>query len=414
MSRKIFRGWGVVAVAAIGIGFSSTMFLAGGYTILAAGMAPNFGWGLTEMATGATLFLVAQAIGYPMVGYFIDRWGTLRVAQAGLLIFGGQLLVFSRITELWQFFTLMFTMGLLGIATYSVPYFRAISLWFRKKRGTALGFAASGVALGGIVFPLALQKIIAKSGWADAVLAVAALELLVCLPLVTWLVRDNPAMVGERADGGTDENDAGVPESEARLEHPSDMRLAEVVRTIDFWLLGSIFLVAGIGTYAVLTNSVHILSKGASLTTEQVAVVQATGGLATFIGRILGGMLLDRINPRAIGFMAGVLLASGWAGFALTTQYSVLLVAAALSGLAMGGELDVLPYLTAKLFGLTHFGKNYGVLAGIYGAGGALGPLSYAVLVSLTESPTVPVAILAAATAVMSAFFFLIGRRRAE
>ena len=45
-----------------------------------------------------------------------------------------------------------------------VSYARAISLWFDRKRGLALGLAASSQAVGAVLLPLVAARLIATSG----------------------------------------------------------------------------------------------------------------------------------------------------------------------------------------------------------------------------------------------------------
>lgn len=408
-----FRGWSIVAAAALGCGFSATIFVATGYSILSAGISSAQGWSLREMSIAVSLFLTTQAIGYPLVGWFLDRFGTRRVVQFGIVAFGLHLVALSRIDAVWQLYALMTSMGAISAATFTVPYFRALSRWFIRRRGMALGFAASGIAIGAVCFPLAMQKIIAAAGWSQSVLAVAALQLLVCLPVVTWLVRDDPAQCGLLPDGTRSSNDAqGLPLRQAKAEQPGDATIRQALRTRDFWLLAVIFWIAGVGTYVVQPNLVHFLSNGAGLSMQQIAVAQAFGGLFTFFGRIFGGIVLDRINPVVLGVATNLGLALSMVGLAVGSEFWFILCCAALFGASIGGELDVLPYISAKRWGVTHIGLIYGVLAGVYGFGSACGPVFYAEASVRMASPTAPLLVVAVFLVFGAGLFCLFGRRR--
>ena len=411
--RGVFPGWRVVAGSALGIGFSAQVFIATGYTILAAALGNAFGWSLAELAPGATLFLLGQMVGFPVMGLLLDRFGTRRVAVAGIAVFGLMLLMLSRITAIWQLYALMLVTGVTGPATYTLPYLRALSLWFSRRRGLAIGLAAGGIALGAATIPLGLQKISALYGWSVALVTFALFELLVCLPLVASLVRDDPAPFGLGPDGDA----VPVPRGEAgvtRFASPADggLSAAEALRTADFWLMGGVYLVAGLTVYGVLTNAVYILSQtGAGLTTEQVAMTQAVGGVAVLFGRIAGGYALDRFSTRAIAIFMTLLIAVAIYGYAVSTSLGMVLVSAVLLGLATGGEGDVLPFMVVKYFGARAFGKIYGMLGGMFSAGTALGPVTYAGLAAGTGSPSTPLLIFSIATAVAAFAFAAVGRR---
>ncbi len=113
---------------------------------------------------------------------------------------------------------------------------RAIALWFNRKRGLALGFAGSAQALGAFVIPVFGQKIIAQHGWSTALLALAAFEIVVCLPLVAWLVKDSPAPYGLHPDGA-------APVEIVAAEQVADpgMEVGAIIRTVTFWRARGVF-----------------------------------------------------------------------------------------------------------------------------------------------------------------------------
>jgi len=413
MSRQpVFPGWRVVAGSAVGIGFSAQIFIAAGYTIFAAALGTAFGWSISQLASGATLFLLGQVISFPIVGALLDRYGSRRVAVTGIALFGLLLLATSRVEALWQLYSLMFLMGLAGPATYTLPYMRALSLWFVRRRGLAIGIAASGIALGGALFPTGIQKIAGERGWSDAIAAVGLLELLVCLPLVAWLVRDDPRRLGLLPDG--DEAPGAGEQASARAapaEH--GLSFAEAVRTVDFWIMGTIYMLGGLAVYAVITNASYILTQtGARLTAGQVAMAQSVLGISVLVGRIAGGIALDRLSTRAIAVVMTLVIAAAIFGYAVSTSLSAVVLSAFLMGLATGGEGDVLPYMAVKYFGPRAFGKIYGMLGAMFAVGTALGPVTYAALADWTASPSKPLYMLGAMTAVIAFGFLGVGRRQ--
>jgi len=405
-----------VAGSAVGIGFSAQIFIASGYTIVAAAIGTALGWTLGELAPGATLFLLAQVAGYPVVGALLDRFGTRRVAAAGIVAFGLLLLALSRVTSIWQFYGLMLVMGLVGPATYTLSYLRALSLWFDRRRGLAIGLAAGGIALGAATMPVGLQRLIVHSDWSVALVALALVELLLCLPIVILLVRDDPAELGLRADGEPTPPQPMMTPVEPLDRGPAPaLSVAQALRTADFWLLGAVYFVTGLTVYAVVTNSAYILSETAArLTTDQVAVVQAVGGAAVLLGRVAGGYALDHLNTRAIAAVMVLLLSAALLGYAFASSLGVVLVSAAALGFASGGEGDVLPYMAIKYFGTQAFGKIYGMLGALFAIGTGLGPITYAGLYSVWQEPTVPLLILATSTAASSLVFLWVGRRAPE
>jgi MFS family permease len=108
----------------------------------------------------------------------------------------------------------------------------------------------------------------------------------------------------------------------------------------------------------------------------KAAGVASLVGLFSLVGRLGTGMLLDRYPASLVGAGAFLLpiLASllllfwGENGVAQS-------VAAAVVGLTLGSEIDVIAYLAVRHFGLENFGILYGSLLTAGSLGSAFGPL---------------------------------------
>jgi OFA family oxalate/formate antiporter-like MFS transporter len=275
----------------------------------------------------------------------------------------------------------------------------------------AIGIVTAGIALGGVLFPLGIQRIIAVSGWTQALYAMAALQLLICLPIVALLVRDSPEPIGLRQDGDPIPAENSGPGTTGVVA-AEGMTFAEAVRSMDFWLLASVFFLVGLTVFAVVTNSVHILKQTASLDIAQVAKVQAMIGVTILVGRLIIGALLDHFSDRWAGLVVNVLAAIGFVGYAMSDNLVMAMMSGALLGFAVGGEGNILPYMVAKYFGQRSFGKILGVSLGIFGLGTALGPVAYAWLVELTGSIQVTLQVFAALVFISAVNFLFLGRRK--
>ncbi|KAI5274615.1 MFS general substrate transporter [Aureobasidium subglaciale] len=67
--------------------------------------------------------------------------------------------------EYWHFMLCFGVLGGIGTSLIFTPAVSSISHWFLLKRGNATGIAATGGAVGGVIFPLMLQNLFPKVGW---------------------------------------------------------------------------------------------------------------------------------------------------------------------------------------------------------------------------------------------------------
>ncbi|KIW15906.1 hypothetical protein PV08_05956 [Exophiala spinifera] len=116
-----------------------------------------------------------------VAGPIFDRYG-IWILRPAILTYVFALMMISICKEYWQF---MLAQGiLLGIALglLTFPPLGAMSQYFDKKRGAAFGLAISGSSIGGVVFPIALSKMLNGSslgfGWSVRIMAFVLLPLM--------------------------------------------------------------------------------------------------------------------------------------------------------------------------------------------------------------------------------------------
>ena len=404
----IYRGWFVVLGAALTIGFGGSTFLATGYTIMGAGLRQSFGWTPSAIAFGATLFLLAQACAYPFCGWLVDRFGPRRMLSAGIVGFGLLLLATTQIRDVTQLYVVLFLMGAVSTLTNALTYARALSVWFVRRRGLAIGLAVGGTILGAVLIPLGLDRAIRAGDWSSGWLAIGTFELLVCLPIVLLLIHDSPAAFGLTADNEMPGNGSDCEAMEP-AQAPG-LTLSEALRSRNFWMLAISFSLGGMAVFGVLINSVQILGELAGLPVAQVAAVQAMVGVGTLAGRVSVGYALDRTSPRAIGAAMFLLTAFSIAGYALFHERAAVLGMAFLLGFSIGGEADILPYLISRFFRVGSLGRIYGVIGACFAFGMMLGPIVFVWLAAATGSLAAALQALAAGVALASLAFVAMGK----
>jgi MFS family permease len=109
---------------------------------------------------------MVQALLSPVCGMLIDRWGPRLVVVSGLLSMAVGLAACRMVQELWHLTVLFGVLVGLGVGLAGqVTHVALLSVWFRKRRGSIIGFAFAGMGLGvQAISPLA-QHLIVLVGW---------------------------------------------------------------------------------------------------------------------------------------------------------------------------------------------------------------------------------------------------------
>jgi MFS family permease len=239
----------------------------------------------------------------------------------------------------------------------------AVSRWFTKARGRAMGIAALGTSIGGMVmaplFGLGFETI----GWRMTIRLMAAIVAFFALPLLLFFFRDHPEELGLRPEGV----EAGGTPSPVR---PVEAR--EILGQLPFWSI-SICLALFLGTYNAMLMNVPKFADdlGADAMTRSHTILALT--VAGLVGKLLFGWLADRI-PLNLGLWAAIgLTAAAVAVMTTEPELPVLVASAALMGLAAGGILPVWGALMAQIFGVANFGRAMGFQAPFITAGALAG-----------------------------------------
>lgn len=330
ISVPFFYGWMAVVLS-----FLTTLVGAGTRSAAAVLINPletEFGWSRAAIASAVSLNLLLFGVAAPISGWLLDRFGPRRimVGSLALLIFGVGATTFVQ--EFWQLVLLWgVVVGLGAGGTASVLAAAVAHRWFVAHRGLALGILNSAASTGQLIFLPLLMAVIVVAGWrvSSWMLVAVALGL---LPLVALWMRDNPAEVGLEPYGIT-KDITPVMEQSNPSGVAGSVPLAEVFRSSTFWLLAGSFFVCG-GTSAGLIGT-HLIPHSIDRGFPEVAAAATVGvmGGLNFVGTLLSGWLIDRVDARKL----------------LSVVYAL-----------RGVSLFILPFVT-DLWGLFLFAVIYGL-----------------------------------------------------
>ena len=95
-------------------------------------------------------------------------------------------------TMVWPLYLMFFCASGFGACVGPVVYSKAITAWFDKERGFALGIATCGVGLGTLLLPGFAQFIITTLGWRTAYIGIGITTWVLAFGMIAIFIREPP------------------------------------------------------------------------------------------------------------------------------------------------------------------------------------------------------------------------------
>ena len=356
------KSWHLVAVGLLGValGMPGLPFYTIG--IFAPIFAKEFGWPFASIFAGLAIMTAAMLFVGPFAGMLIDKFGARRVAPVSLLCLGASYMTLAASNGSLVLYYLSWTaIAVSGLGATPVAFTQAVNSEFIERRGLALGIVLAGTGLFAFVVKPLAQLLADEAGWRTAILAMGAMPALIAAPAVYW----GFARIGNRSAA------RGVG---TILQVADGMTAREVFRSRPFWLLAAVFVPMSLAVAAPLPNIENIL-RSLQLSRPEIVQLASAVGASILIGRIAGGLLIDRFWAPAVG--CAVLAMGAIACFILSRDavgFAPAFAAIMLLGLTAGIEYDLMAYLVARYLGMRSYGTAYATLFGIFAVGAGLGP----------------------------------------
>ncbi|KAL4961067.1 major facilitator superfamily domain-containing protein [Aspergillus stella-maris] len=267
---------------------------------------------------------------------------TLLVVGSFMVVFGHMML--SLCKEFWQVVLAQgFVVGI-GTGCLFVPCVAIIPQYFSTKLGAAMGLAASGSALGGVIYPIVLYRLIQDIGfpWAVRVIGFIALGTLL-VPIFVMKLRVKPP----------------------RVRAMIDMTAFKDVSYMAFVFTS---LITYMGLFVILFY-LSYYSEANRITDESLAFyLVPIFNAASVFGRTIPNKMADKTGP--FNLLVPAALSSGLLMLCMMAVHSkgAIIVMALLSGFMSGALIGLPPVclamLTADKSRLgTRIGMGYAIIA---------------------------------------------------
>ncbi|WP_434599013.1 MFS transporter [Streptomyces sp. A5-4] len=384
-------GWRTAAASAFGLACGPSVLTVMAFGSFIAPLDREFGWGVPAIAAAASVLSITIMVISPVQGLLVDRFGGRRLILYSSPVFALSLMAMYFLPDsLPVFYLAWVAIPLCGLGLWPVSYLRLTAGWFERRLGFALGIANSGIGVGTVIVPVLTAVLIGAYGWRVAFLGLGAFALL-AFPVAYFLLAEpSPRTTGVPVGGDT-------------------LRTAATRRP--FWLVLGAFLLLGVIGSTVIVYQIPLLRE-AGISQDVANLVPVALGVALIVARIATGWLLDRfkvsqvMSVYLIGGIVSLLL------FAGGPNVLTAIVAAALAGLLIGAEFDVLSYLIPRYFGRLSFGKIYGVAFAVFQIGAAIAASAVSVSREAYGSYTPALLTLAVGCVICAGLFLNLGPYR--
>ena len=314
------------------------------FAVLMAPLEQELGLTRAQSSLAFSLTLLTEGLlAYP-VGRWIERGHERGVMTGGSLLVALCLALHSQVHSLAAFYAVWIGLGAGLSATLYTPAFSVVTRRFPHDFRRAIITLTFLGGLASTVFTPLTAWLIHRIGWRDALLCLAALNLLLCAPIHATVLRH---AVRAAPSGGH----AGV---RAPIGH--------LLRSPAFLLLG-VFVVLMMGVTAALPGHMVSLLRETGLAESWVIAIPACMGVIQVLGRLLLYFFEHRFDVHVANRLIPMLIPLGLLALVLGTGHrESALVFVALYGLGNGMLTIVKGTAMAQYVSRAHTASLNGVL----------------------------------------------------
>ncbi|KAF9106230.1 hypothetical protein BGX29_010103 [Mortierella sp. GBA35] len=302
-------------------------------------------------------------------GNVADRFGYRPTAFAGAVVMALSLVLASFSTALWHLYACHGVLFGFGASFAYTPAIAVPSQYFSLNRGLVIGLAVSGTGMGGFVLAPMTQALIDRLGvfWTLRIIA-----------LLTFVVWDHERSLGSSTDYGEtttvcekDPEVGIVPHVEQQQQEPaatpSFFQSLHVLKDPQFLSLTLANVTVSIG-YLVPLYYMQTYAVFIGLTPEQGALILGLANGSGFAGRVLLGVIADRVsNTKTLLFSAWATAFSVMVLWSIAKSFGTLLLMGVTFNIFAGCYISLVPVAVAESFGTQTIASMIGLM---YAVGG--------------------------------------------
>ena len=396
----MYYGWKIVAALFVVMCFTSGL---GFYihSVLLQALVSEKGFAITDISGAVSIFFSAGGVAGLGISILIDRYDVRYVMVGGALLASVTLSAIGYVSEIWQVYALYLFFGIGFSASGLLPATTLIARWFTDKRALAMSVSTTGLSVGGILVTPITAVLIEQSGLASATPLFGLVYFIGVVPLVLLVIRPFPSVnavpLSANASGG----------SEASFMSGAEFSMT--IRETTFWGLSVAWIFVMLAQVGGIAHQYGLVME--NLTMAEAAVVLGVLPLFSVIGRLIGGLIVDRMSGHTFSLIVMLLQAVSLFVLAFSNGAFGLILGLALLGITVGNLLMLQPLLIAEVWGLRHYSRIYATSNLLTMLGIAAGPVLMGYLLSETGNYTASFVMAGISSLIAIVVFFFWGPR---
>ena len=351
-SHTSYWGWLVVASAFIGNFFSAGL----GFYSFNAFLQPLcqvHNWSRTAVNIAPSLGSLIGIFVQLLYGFLVVKYGPRILTIIGAIFAGVSFTLMGRTESLLGFYLFAVILFFANGAMNGIVANTAVSNWFERYRGRALGIATAGISISGAIIPPLALLLYQKLGLENAFLILGLSALILVSGTALAFLRNRPEQYGLAPDGLSSEEYKKI-NSSSDSSPDSFWSLKALLKFPTFWKLGLGYGLLMMGVVGVMVQLKPRFSD-MGFSDQRAMAMMAITALMGGAGKYFWGRLCDRFEEKKVVLGLGLFQIAGFFLIIFGKSLWSLILFIFLFGLGMGGTLSTFPIIVASYFGRENF-----------------------------------------------------------
>lgn len=379
-SSPIYYGWKIVAAILVLLTFSSGLSFYN-HAIYLNALAARPVFTVQSVSVAVSIFFFSGGISGLGVARWVQDFDPRWCICTGAILSFIALTVLAYVNSVWQLYLVYAVFGMGFSASSLIPATTLVTRWFRKRRAMALSIASTGLSLGGVILTPLSVLMVESLTFETAAPLMGVLYLIGVIPVALIWLRPDPTAMGLSIDG---ERAGPIIQISGAAENLGSSFDKKVDVSLDgltfkqarsgrfFWGVASGYIFLMMAQVGGIAHQFGLARE--QLTESQTAIAIAILPVASIVGRLIGGWIVDQMSIRAFAIFMMVLQGLSLSLLATGVNAVTLCLGLGLFGVTVGNLLMLQPLLIAEAFGVRDYARIFSVANLLSSWGTAAGP----------------------------------------